>query len=186
MPVRVPSATVSIGAMAPLGRLASAQLTILAELARRAGEGSLRFTPWQSIILPGIAVEQAEALMRELDALGLTTDRDAPFAQMIACTGSAGCGSGLAAAQADGVELAGLLAARKTAFPVHLSGCGKSCAALRAEPATLVGVSPGHYDLYRRQAGAGSRFGKLLATNITLAEAAAALAKLAEEAAADA
>jgi len=148
---------------------------------RRDGDGSLRFTPWQSVMLPGISAAKAANVLQELAALGLVTDLAAPFAQMIACTGSAGCGSGLAATQSDGAELAGLLAARKTTFPVHLSGCGKSCAALRAEPATLVGVSPGHYDLYRRQAGAASRFGTLLAANITLAEAADALAQLAQE-----
>lgn len=174
-------ATVSIGAMPPLGRFLPAQLTAIAALARRHGDGTLRFTPWQSIILPGVAVERAADVMRELDTLGLVTDATAPFAQMIACAGSAGCGSALAATQSDGAELAALLAARKTAFPVHLSGCGKSCAALRAEPATLVAVSPGHYDLYRRQAGAPSRFGILQAADITLAEAADLLARRADE-----
>lgn len=172
---------VSLGATPSLGRLLPAQLTAIAALARRHGDGTLRFTPWQSIILPGVAVERAADVMRELDTLGLVTDATAPFAQMIACAGSAGCGSALAATQSDGAELAALLAARKTAFPVHLSGCGKSCAALRAEPATLVAVSPGHYDLYRRQAEAPSRFGTLQAADITLAEAADLLARRADE-----
>lgn len=174
-------ATFSIGAVPALGRLLPAQLTAVADLARRYGDGTLRFTPWQSLILPRVAAAEATSLLRELSALGLTTDAAMPFAQMIACTGSAGCGSGLAATQSDGAELADLLAARNTAFPVHLSGCSKSCAALRAEPATLVGVSSGHYDLYRRQAGASSRFGILQAANITLPEAAELLAKFADE-----
>ena len=175
------STSVAIGAMPPLGRLQSTQLSAIAEVARRDGDGSLRFTPWQSVMLPGISAAKAANVLQELAALGLVTDLAAPFTQMIACTGSAGCGSGLAATQSDGVELAALLTARNTVFPVHLSGCGKSCAALRAEPATLVGVAPGHYDLYRRQAGAASRFGVLLAANITLAEAADVLAELAQE-----
>ncbi|HWU00379.1 MAG TPA: hypothetical protein VN229_22265, partial [Terriglobales bacterium] len=183
--VSAEATTVSIGAMPPLGRLLPAQLIAIAALVRHEGDGSLRFTPWQSIMLPAIAAERAEGVIRELNALGLVTDMAAPFAQMIACTGSAGCGSGLAATQSDGIELAGLLATRQTAFPVHLSGCGKSCAALRAEPATLVGVSPGHYDLYRRQTGAASRFGELRAANITLAEAADLLAELADKNLAD-
>lgn len=172
---------VSVGAMPSLGRLLPAKLSAVAGLARHYGDGTLRFTPWQSIILPGVATAQASDALRELSVLGLTTEAAAPFAQMIACAGSAGCGSALAATQSDGADLARLLAARNTAFPVHLSGCGKSCAALRAEPATLVGVSPGHYDLYRRQAGAASRFGTLQAANLTLAEAADALARLADE-----
>jgi precorrin-3B synthase len=121
----------------------------------------------------------ATDVLREIVGVGLFSDAAAPFAQMIACTGSAGCASGLAATQADGMALGGLLAARNIAFPTHLSGCSKSCAAMRAEPATLVAVAPGHYDLYRRQAKAGSRFGQRLAENITLDEAASLLADLA-------
>jgi precorrin-3B synthase len=181
----VSAATVSIGAMPSLGRLLPTQLSAVAGLARRYGDGTLRFTPWQGLILPRVAAAEAANLLRELSALGLTTEAVAPFAQMIACTGSAGCGSALAATQSDGAALADLLAARNMAFPVHLSGCGKSCAALRAEPATLVGVSPGHYDLYRRQVGASSRFGVLQAANITLPEAADLLARFADKKRAD-
>jgi precorrin-3B synthase len=68
------------------------------------------------------------------------------------------------------------LAKHGSAFPVHLSGCTKSCAAMRAEPATLVGVAPGLYDLYRRAPKAGTRFGQLVATRITIDEAAERLA----------
>jgi precorrin-3B synthase len=171
---------VSVGAMPPLGRITAAQLTAVADLATRHGDGSLRLTPWQSAILPAIAAPIGEAVLQELGLLGLAGDAATPFAQMIACTGSAGCGSGLAATQADGVDLAGLLRARNKVFPVHLSGCGKSCAAMRAEPATLVAVSDGRYDLYRREAGAPSRFGRLAATNITIDEAADLLADLAD------
>jgi precorrin-3B synthase len=171
---------VSIGAMPPLGRITAVQLTAVADLAARSGDDTLRLTPWQSVILPGVAVTKAPAVLRQLIELGLATDPAAPSAQMIACTGSAGCGSGLAATQADGARLAGLLQARNKAFPVHLSGCGKSCAAIRAEPATLVAVSAGHYDLYRRQAGAASRFGQCLAEHITIDEAAGLLADLAD------
>jgi len=171
---------VSIGAMPPLGRITAVQLMAVADLAAKSGDGSLRLTPWQSLVLPAVAAAKAPAVLRQLTDLGLATDPAASFARMIACTGSAGCGSGLAATQADGGRLAGLLQARHQAFPVHLSGCSKSCAAIRAEPATLVAVSPGHYDLYRRQAGAASRFGQRLAEHITIDEAAGLLADLAE------
>src|SRR6185369_6797864 len=125
--------------------------------------------------LPGIATVEASAILRQLTEAGLTTDAAAPFAQMIACAGSAGCGSALAATQADGAKLARLLDAANKTFPVHLSGCSKSCASMRAEPATLVAVAPDHYDLYQREPDAGSRFGKRIAANITIDEAASLL-----------
>jgi precorrin-3B synthase len=170
---------VSIGAMPALGRITATQLTAMADLAAQFGDGSLRLTPWQSVIVPSAAADAAADVVREIAAIGLFSDATMPFAQMIACTGSAGCASGLAATQADGVALGGLLAARNIAFPTHLSGCSKSCAAMRTEPATLVAVAPGHYDLYRREAKASSRFGQKLAENITLDEAASILADLA-------
>jgi precorrin-3B synthase len=171
---------VSVGAMPPLGRITAAQLTAIAGIAGRSGDGGLRLTPWQSILIPAVAATDGAAVLQELMALGLAGDVAAPFARMIACAGSAGCASGLAATQADGAALAGLLHARNKAFPVHLSGCGKSCAAMRAEPATLVAVATGQYDLYRRQAGAPSRFGRKLADHITIDEAADVLAGLAD------
>lgn len=167
---------VSVGAIPPLGRITSAQFEALADLARAVSDGRLNLTPWQSVMLPRVARSQADRALQQLTAIGLVTEATLPFAQMIACTGSAGCGSGLAATQADGARLAAALAKRGSAFPVHLSGCGKSCAAMRAEPATLVGIAPGRYDLYRRAPNAGARFGQLVAQQITIDEAAARLA----------
>ena len=46
-----------------LGRLDAAMLTGLAELAERYGDGTLRFTPWQSVLLPNIAAAQAAAVI---------------------------------------------------------------------------------------------------------------------------
>jgi precorrin-3B synthase len=167
---------VSVGATPALGRITPQQFKALADLARRFSDGQLHLTPWQSVLLPRVEKAQAEHALQELVDLGLVTDANLPFAQMIACTGSAGCGSGLAATQADGARLAAALAKHGSAFPVHLSGCTKSCAAMRAEPATLVGVAPGLYDLYRRAPKAGTRFGQLVATRITIDEAAERLA----------
>ncbi|MGU1446366.1 precorrin-3B synthase [Pseudomonas aeruginosa] len=46
---------VMVGAAAPLGRLDSACLEGLAELVERHGDGSLRLTPWQGVLLPNLA-----------------------------------------------------------------------------------------------------------------------------------
>ncbi|HEX9448198.1 MAG TPA: precorrin-3B synthase [Dongiaceae bacterium] len=172
---------VSVGAVPPLGRITAQQFSAVADLARSQGDGSLRLTPWQSVILPGVAKRDAESLMQRLVAIGLTSDMALPVAQMIACTGSAGCASGLATTQADGAQLAALLETQQRAFPVHLSGCSKSCAAMRAEPATLVAVAADTYDLYLRAPDALSRFGRPVARNITIGEAGRLLADLAAE-----
>jgi precorrin-3B synthase len=174
-------ASVSIGGAPVLGRLHPASLAAIAALARSQGDGSLLLTPWQSVLLPKVPRAKVPAVLRGLAAAGLQVEAGRPQVQAIACTGAQGCGSGLAATQADGARLIELLAARKTAFPVHLTGCSKSCAAMRAEPATLLATAPGIYDLYRRDASAGSRFGRLVARDITIEEACGLLADAAAE-----
>ena len=62
---------------------------------------------------------------------------------------------------------------RQAALNVHLSGCPRSCAAAHRAPVTLLAVSPGHYDLYFRDATLPG-FGALHARNLTI-EAAATL-----------
>ncbi|MCS3514787.1 precorrin-3B synthase [Pseudomonas grimontii] len=156
-----------VAAIAPLGRLDSRMLTGAAQLANEHGDGTLRFTPWQGVLLPN--VEKPHVVTQRLTQLGFLCTVDQPLAHMIACTGSSGCGKGLADTKADAVQLAAL----HPGHDVHLSGCSRSCAAAHVAPVTLLAVSPGHYDLYFREA-AHPGFGRLHARNLSI-EAAGAL-----------
>ncbi|RON15165.1 precorrin-3B synthase [Pseudomonas frederiksbergensis] len=164
---------VYVGAMPPLGRLDPAMLRGVAQLAREWGNGSLRFTPWQSLLLPDIHERDAAEVIHSLENLGLRCSADDALAHLIACTGSAGCGKGLADTKGDALQLAALLQRHDQILNVHLSGCARSCAAAHITPATLLAVSPGHYDLYFRDT-AQPGFGALHARNLTI-EAVAAL-----------
>ncbi|WP_329513678.1 precorrin-3B synthase [Pseudomonas moraviensis] len=159
-----------VGAVPPLGRLDSAMLRGAAQLARQFGDGSLRFTPWQSLLMPNVKATDTDAVLEQLRALGLLTTAAEPLTRLIACTGSNGCSKGLADTKQDGRHLAPLL---PPGLSVHLSGCSRSCAAAHCAPATLLAVAPGHYDLYFRDA-AQPGFGSLHACNLTI-EAAATL-----------
>ena len=161
-----------VGAMPPLGRLNPNTLRNIAEAANRHDASGLRLTPWQSVLLPDVPADKAEAAVESLTALGLGTIPTETIATMIGCSGSTGCGSAAAATQSDGLRLATLLAG-KTGIPqIHLSGCGKSCASPLAKPVTLVATSPGHYDIFLHATNGPSRFGKLLASNRTIEETA--------------
>jgi precorrin-3B synthase len=164
---------VYIGAVPTLGRLNPAMLRGAARLAREHGDGSLRFTPWQSLLLPGIPEQDAAEVIHTLENLGLRCSADDALAHLIACTGSAGCGKGLSDTKSDALELAALLQRHGQILNVHLSGCPRSCAAAHIAPVTLLAVSPGHYDLYFRDAALPG-FGALHARNLTI-EAVAAL-----------
>lgn len=152
---------------APLGRLTPQQLRELAEIARQWGDGTLRITPWQGVLLPHIDLANAGAVQQALGACGLLVDPAQPLASLIACTGAAGCTKGQADTKADALRLASLL---QTPRAVHLSGCARSCAAAHVAPATLLAVGNDRYDLYLRDA-TGLGFGVLRATHITVQEA---------------
>lgn len=160
-----------VGAMPLMGRLTPAQLRGLASLT---GD-ELRLTPWQGVLLPHISREQAREITEKLRALDFEISPQSAHARLRACSGVNGCASALADTQADGRKLAACLAPGTA--PVHLTGCAKSCAALAPLPYTLLARSPEHYDLYSRasfpQDGTGpARFGQLLATGITIDDAA--------------
>ncbi len=167
------SGYVHVGAVPPLGRLDGTMLRGVAQLAQDYGDATLRFTPWQSLLLPNIRDEDAAEVMRRLRALGLLCDADQALSRLIACTGSTGCGKGLADTKGDALQLAALLQGQGQVLNVHLSGCSRSCAAAHTAPVTLLAVSAGHYDLYFRDA-AQPGFGTLHAHNLTI-EAVAAL-----------
>ena len=165
-----------VGAIPPLGRLTAASLRSIGRIAAELGDGTLRFTPWRSVLLPNIHAARAAETVRRLEEAGLVCRTGDPLATMIACSGSAGCGSALVATQRDGLALAARLRSRGPVRAVHLSGCAKSCAAAMAAPATLVGVAEGRYDLFMRQADGPSRFGRPLAHGISIDQAVELLA----------
>lgn len=164
------SGRVYIGAVPALGRLHPAMLRAAAQLARQYGDGSLRFTPWQSLLLPNVETADAATVLEALEQSNLLTRTSEPLTRLIACTGASGCGKGLADTKQDARHLATLL---PSGVSVHLSGCPRSCAAAHRAPVTLLAVSPGHYDLYFRDATQPG-FGALHARNLTI-EAAAIL-----------
>ncbi|AET91020.1 precorrin-3B synthase [Burkholderia sp. YI23] len=161
-------ATWYAGAQTPLGRLDASTLDALADLADEHAQGRLSMTPWQSVLIAGIAPADTHDVLRRLNALGLATDPRAPLARLIACAGSAGCVKSRADTKADALRLAPLLPAHDTA-QVHLSGCERSCAAAHPVPATLYAAAPGRYDLHRDDG--------TVARNLTIEEAAERLAR---------
>ncbi|WP_080482024.1 precorrin-3B synthase [Pseudomonas syringae] len=158
---------VAVSGVAPLGRLGPEMLTAIAQLAAETGDGSVRFTPWQSVLLPNIPTEQAPYVLARLQAAGLLCSAGQALAQLIACTGSTDCSKGLADTKGDARILAAQLQNNGLSRAVHLTACQRSCAAAHRAPVTLLAVSAGHYDLYFRDA-AQPGFGVLQARDLTI------------------
>ena len=168
--------TCHVGGQPALGRVNAHTLHALAALAEQHGDGTLRVTPWQSVLLPDIASHAAHAVLDSLTALGLACDPAQAITRLIACAGSSGCAKGLADTKADALHLAGRLPA-DIGVDVHLSGCARSCAAAHCAPYTLLAAAPGLYDLYRRDGHAG--FGQCVARHLMIGEAADMLERFA-------
>ncbi len=158
-----------LGAVPPLGRLSPAMLEQIAALAEEFGDGTMRLTPWQSVVLPYITDPQAAA--KAVSAAGLIVDPASPLAAIVACSGSSGCASALADTKADALVLARDLGdlGGKT---VHLTGCAKSCAVAGTADITLLAQAPGRYTVFRKDGNESARFGRCLAENATIADAA--------------
>ncbi|MGE7992395.1 precorrin-3B synthase [Pseudomonas sp. NPDC089554] len=163
----------ALGVAPPLGRLTPAMLRGLARQAREAGDGSLRLSPWQGLVLTHFNAERIEQAQAELTALGMLCTPREPLAQVTACTGSSGCAKGQADTKADAARVAARLHA-KAPGSVHLSGCPRSCAVAHVAPATLLARAPGRYDLYLRDVRTPG-FGRLRASDLTPEEAGAML-----------
>lgn len=165
-----------VAASAPLGRIDAQQLLAVAELARVHGDGSLRLTPWQGLLIPNVQIHEADNVLAALTQVGLLTDRGAPLSNLIACTGSTGCARGLADTKSDALMLAAHLQQNDSRPRVHLSGCSRSCAAAHVAPFTLLAVGDNRYQLFERAAGVAG-FGQPLASPMTIDQAGAWLAQ---------
>jgi ferredoxin-nitrite reductase len=120
-----------IGVAMPLGRLTSAQARGLAEAARRYGDGGLRLTVWQNVLLTGVADENLAPAAAVVEALGLSTKASPIRAGLVACTGNFGCRFAAADTKRHAAEIADhceSVAPMDTPINIHLTGCHHSCA----------------------------------------------------------
>ncbi len=148
----------------PFGETDARTLGIIADLADRFSDGTLRVSPWRTVLLGSVRATEIPALRDAAETAGLIAVPTDRRLHMAACIGSAGCASGTVRAREDAAALAtagwtGLL---------HVSGCAKGCAHPGTAALTLVGEA-GRYNLVRDGCAHDSPF----ATGLTLSQAAA-------------
>ncbi|WP_377186572.1 cobalamin biosynthesis protein CobG [Ruegeria meonggei] len=116
---------------AAFGQLPAHQLRDLIESGNAV---ALRVTPWRLILLEGGAA---------IPAPGFVTDSTDPLMTTDACPGAPLCPQ----AQVETRDIARTLA-RRVSGSLHVSGCSKGCARMRAADFTLVG-NDGRFDLVK-------------------------------------
>jgi sulfite reductase (ferredoxin) len=113
------------------GRISTGQLRGLATLADEFGDGSLRLSAMQNILVTNIATERTAELVARSRALGVALD-GSPFQRGTAsCTGSEYCKLAITETKLFSIRIAQELEERLPGFTdtvkLHVAGCPNSC-----------------------------------------------------------
>jgi ferredoxin-nitrite reductase len=103
----------------------------LARIAHQRGDGDLRLTVWQNLLISGVASDQVGRAVEEIEALGLSTKASSIRAGLVACTGNVGCRFSASDTKRHAEEIARWCEARvelNSPVNIHLTGCHHSCA----------------------------------------------------------
>jgi ferredoxin-nitrite reductase len=132
-----------IGIAIPLGKISIYQLEKLEKLAEIYGSKTLRFTPWQNIVIPDIKTQDVLRVKSEIAKIGLQTSANSPQSGIVACTGNQGCRAGFTDTKTMATSLIEYLAAHislDVPCKIHLTSCAKSCAYHGKSDITLLGT----------------------------------------------
>jgi len=120
-----------IGVVLPVGRLSAAQMRGLADIARTLGDGDIRLTVWQNLLISGVPAAKVQGVVAAIAALGLSTSASSIRAGLVACTGNVGCRFAASDTKRHAEEIARWCEARirlDCPLNIHLTGCHHSCA----------------------------------------------------------
>jgi sulfite reductase (ferredoxin) len=121
----------AVGASVLRGRLSGDQLHSLADLAEKYGDGSLRATIMQNILLVNIKSEHVRQLVEDLKAIDLHVEVSPFWRGAIACTGTEFCKLAIAETKAFSKWLVAEMEERLPGFDqqikLHVTGCTNSC-----------------------------------------------------------
>jgi ferredoxin-nitrite reductase len=120
-----------LGVVLPVGKITAEQMRGLARISTDLGDGDIRLTVWQNLLISGIPADKLALAEAAIEQIGLSTKATSVRAGLVACTGNKGCRfsasdtKGHAAAIADYCDAHVQL---DSPVNVHLTGCHHSCA----------------------------------------------------------
>jgi ferredoxin-nitrite reductase len=120
-----------IGVLLPVARLTAAQMRGLARIAESFGDGDIRLTVWQNLLISGVPDAKAAAAEAAIAALGLGSKATSIRAGLVACTGNVGCRFSASDTKSHAEEIARWCESRLLLdgpVNIHLTGCHHSCA----------------------------------------------------------
>ena len=120
-----------IGVVVPVGYLTVAQIRGLADVAREMGDGDIRLTVWQNLLISGVPSTKLKAAQDRVEALGLAIEANSIRSGLVACTGNTGCKFAASDTKRHAENIARWCETRvllDTPVNIHLTGCHHSCA----------------------------------------------------------
>jgi len=120
-----------IGVVLPVGKLTSDQMRGLAKIAQDLGDGDIRLTVWQNLLISGVGDERVALASAAIEQLGLSVKASQIRASLVACTGNTGCKFAASNTKLHAAEIVDWCEGRvsvDTPLNIHLTGCHHSCA----------------------------------------------------------
>ncbi len=132
-----------IGLALPLGKVTCEQMRGLAKIACDLGDGDIRFTVWQNLLISGVRDDNIALATAAIEALGLSVKASSIRAGLIACTGNAGCKFAASDTKRHAAAIGDWCEPRveiNTPLNIHLTGCHHSCAQHYISDIGLIGA----------------------------------------------
>jgi ferredoxin-nitrite reductase len=120
-----------VGVVLPVARLSTDQMRGLATIARDYGDGDIRLTVWQNLLISGVKDENVAAVEAAVEKVGLAIRATPIRAGLVACTGNVGCRFSASDTKRHADEIVRWCEARVDLdgpINIHLTGCHHSCA----------------------------------------------------------
>ncbi len=120
-----------VGVVLPVGRITSDQMRGLAAISEQYGDGDLRMTVWQNLLIANVPDESVAAVKASIEEIGLDWRATSVRAGLVACTGSAGCKYAAAPTKANAMQIADYVEERlelDVPVNIHVTGCHHTCA----------------------------------------------------------
>jgi ferredoxin-nitrite reductase len=120
-----------IGVVLPVGKLTAAQMRGLARVSQEFGDGDIRLTVWQNLLISGVPDGRIADAEAAIAALGLSTKATSIRAGLVACTGNVGCKFAASDTKRHAEDIARWCEERvaiEGPINIHLTGCHHSCA----------------------------------------------------------
>lgn len=120
-----------LGVYVPVGLLQSEEARVIADVSERFGNGEMRLTIYQNIIIPNIPEDQVEAAKAALAKSGLRCEASLIRGGVAACTGNRYCKFASSDTKGHALEVVDYLERRiilDQPINIHVTGCPHSCA----------------------------------------------------------